>query len=444
MKGLKREKSGWRLQITPPGQRRIRIRLGDLPDDDAEAISNHVRRILVARVSGAPLALDTAEWLGNLPPGLQGRLMAQGVIDESMVRPAEITLGAFLDLYFKRPEDRAWRTINQLKIARNNLLIYFGADRSLRSITAGEAIDYRKWLAQPRGKAKTKWAVATVNRICGRAKEMFQYAKSRGFIDHSPFEAVKGLTVRANPAKQFMVHPDLTAQIMDAMPDTMWRLIFALARYCGLRSPSEQRLLRWEHVRWEEGKIDVYCKKTERYEGRLWKTIPIWPELRPYLEAARAEAPASAEWVIADKYRGERSNPTVEFARHLKRAGIPLYPKLMQNLRFTRSQELVDQGWPENVVQAWIGHSARMAKEHYRCVTEEHFQRAIGNAKPSQADSRAKPWVKPGSPTGKKDAQGHPNPHGPGRRDRGNPRETRESQINHADRPIPPNARERT
>jgi len=398
---------------------------------------------LAARLSGAPLSLDTADWLGNLPNGLQERLCRQGVIDESMIRPTETTLGEFVDLYFSRPEDRAWRTINQFRITANNLLCYFGADRQLRSITHGEAIDYKKWLGAPRGKSQKKWETATVNRNCGRSKEMLSYAKDRGLIDQNPFDRIRGLTVRANPERQFIVGPDLTDRIMAAMPDTTWRLIFALARYCGLRSPSEQRTLRWEHIRWDDGKIDVYCQKTKRHTGREWREVPLWPVLLPYLEAARAEAPADAEWVI-DRYRSERANPAVQYARLLKRAGIPRYPKLMQNLRYTRAMELIDEGYPGHVVEAWIGHSAEVGKEHYRGVTEDHFRRALSQTRPVEPRPASDRRVKSGSPGGPNRGQQTPNPTASENCDRDNLRQNRKTNPDRAGGVTPASARERT
>lgn len=443
MKGLKKDESGWRLQITPPGQKRVRLRLGDMPAENAGAIAVHVHKILAARASGAPLPLDTADWLGRLPEGLHDRLLSQGVLDEFMARPVAMTLGEFCELYFLRPDDRARRTVNQLGIARDNLINCFGQDRPLRSITEGEAGDFRKWLSLPRGKAGKTWQISTANRICGRAKEMFAYAKSRRFIDQNPFELVSGLTVRANPATQFLIDRDLTNRILESLPNPMWKAMFGLARLGGLRCPSETRALRWADIRWDDGKIDVPCVKTRRHTGRAWRTIPLWPELRLLLEALRADSESDAEWVIQD-YRSETSNPAVQFARYLKRAGIPLYPKLMQNLRFSRAQELIDGGYPEHVVQAWIGHSADVAKEHYRTVTEDHFHRAVGGAPASARPAAGRGWVNSGSAEGQKDHQGLTNPT---RRFQAEPNIARGKQSSsqkRADTPLPANARERT
>lgn len=443
MKGLRKDHSGWRLQITPPGQKRIRIRLGQMARENAEAIALHVNRILVSRASGTPLALDTAEWLGRLPAGLYERLLAQGVLDESTARPVAMTLGDFCDLYFQRPDGRRWRTINQLKIASDNLLACFGPDRPLRSITEGEAKDFRNWLSMPRGEAQKTWQSSTANRICGRVKEMLAYAKSRRFIDHNPFDAVRGLTVRANPDTQFFVDGAYTDRILEVMPTEMWTAMIALARIGGLRCPSETRALRWENIKWNEGKIEVPCVKTRRHSGRAWRTIPLWPELRTILESLRSTLPTSAEWVI-EEYRDEKANPAVQFKRLLTRAGIPLYPKLMQNLRFSRAQELIDEGWPEHVVQAWIGHTATVAREHYRAVTEEHFQRAVADATAPKRSPRPEARVRSGSAEGQKDHQQPANPKGHSQPKRNEPRERQRTPQKSAGRPAPTNARERT
>jgi integrase len=66
--------------------------------------------------------------------------------------------------------------------------------------------------------------------------------------------------------------------VIDACPDAEWRLIFALSRFGGLRCPSEHLALTWPDVDWERDRFRVDSSKT----GLRW--VPIFPELRPYLE----------------------------------------------------------------------------------------------------------------------------------------------------------------
>ena len=52
-------------------------------------------------------------------------------------------------------------------------------------------------------------------------------------------------------------------------------------------------------------------------------------------------------------------------------------PKLFQNLRSSRSSELITQGFPAYVVTSWLGHSVKVANKHYNQVTDDHFRRAV-------------------------------------------------------------------
>ena len=57
------------------------------------------------------------------------------------------------------------------------------------------------------------------------------------------------------------------AKVIEACPDTQWKVIFALARYGGLRTPSETLALRWEDINWEQGRMLVAagpCDPTQR------------------------------------------------------------------------------------------------------------------------------------------------------------------------------------
>ena len=55
----------------------------------------------------------------------------------------------------------------------------------------------------------------------------------------------------------------------------------ALVRYGGLRCPSEVLHLRWEWVDLAEGRFTVFSPKTERFNGKRFRSVPIFPELAP-------------------------------------------------------------------------------------------------------------------------------------------------------------------
>ena len=249
---------------------------------------------------------------------------------------------------------------------------FFGERRELDSITPGEADDFRVWLG-----SKGKQAPNTVKRLCGRAKQFFRAALRRRLIRENPFQDMKNLIVGASPKERVRFIDEVTAQkVLAACPDAHWRVIFALARYGGMRVPSEIVLLRWSDIDWTNSKILVNCQKTKRHEGKKFRITPLFPELRWELEAWRAVAPKDREFVLKPSISA-KTNLRTGLIKILKRANIKTWPKLYQNLRSTRSTELIDEGFPPHVVAAWLGHSVKVAAEHYNQITDDHFRRAV-------------------------------------------------------------------
>ena len=203
--------------------------------------------------------------------------------------------------------------------------------------------------------------------------EFFKVAVRRKLIPENPFQDLT-CAVKKNTQREFFVSQEDSQLVLEECPDTEWRLIFALARYGGLRCPSEHLALRWSDVDWSGSRFTVHAPKTEHHEGKEWRVTPIFPELRPYLEQAKHEARSGAEFVI-DSYRSSEKNFGTRMNRIIRRAGLAPWPKVFQNLRSTRQTELTEQ-FPAHVVCDWLGNSEIVARKHYLQVTEEHFEKA--------------------------------------------------------------------
>lgn len=243
---------------------------------------------------------------------------------------------------------------------------------------------------------KNKLGDNTVRRHCGRAKQLFRAALRKRLIAENPFADMKGCAVQPNKSREHFVSRDVAAQVLAACPDHEWRLIFALARFGGLRTPSETLLLRWGDVDWERGRLLVRSPKTEHHDGKDSRLVPIFPELRPLLEAAFDRAAEGAEFVIT-RYRDANSNLRTQLLRIIANAGVTPWPKLFQNLRSTRETELTET-FPLHVVTAWLGNSQLIAAKHYLQVTDSHFQEATQN--PTQngtemGETDGKPVIRP-------------------------------------------------
>ncbi len=99
--------------------------------------------------------------------------------------------------------------------------------------------------------------------------------------------------------------------------------------------------------------------------------VPLFPELRPYLEAAWDEAPPRTTFVIT-RYRDRSANLRTQLLRIIERAGLKPWPRLFHNMRASRQTELTAR-FPLHVVCEWIGNSAPIADKHYLQVTDAHY-----------------------------------------------------------------------
>lgn len=203
-------------------------------------------------------------------------------------------------------------------------------------------------------------------------------------IAENPFGEMKGVSVRSNRSRDHFIPREDATKVLDACPDIQWQLLFALSRYGGLRCPSEHLAICWVDVDWNNGRMTVRSPKTEHHEGQESRVIPIFSELRPYLEDAWelakddviAMAPEDRPKAhIITRYRDANSNLRTQLERIIAKAGLKTWPKLFQNLRATRATELAAE-YPPHVAAEWLGHSTMVAQKHYWRVTDADFEKA--------------------------------------------------------------------
>ncbi len=279
-------------------------------------------------------------------------------------------MGPFLDVYIKGRANLKPNTRRNYESTRKHLLDHFECDRQLAEITQGEADEWRETLLQ-------KYSPATVSREVKRARQFFRAAVRKRLIAENPF-ADLSTPAQVNASREHFVTCDVIEQVIEACPDAEWRLIVALSRYGGLRCPSEHLKLTWGDVDWERKRITVRSPKTEHHAGGESRVLPLFPELRPYLEGVFDEAEPGTEYVIT-RYRERNANLRTQFLRIIKRAGVKPWPKLFHNLRASRQTELTAK-FPLHVVCEWIGNSAPIADKHYLQVTDDHYTDAVAIA----------------------------------------------------------------
>ena len=104
-------------------------------------------------------------------------------------------------------------------------------------------------------------------------------------IDKNPFSGLKA-TVQANKTRFFYIDQETIDKVIETAADTEWKLIFALARFGGLRCPSEILELKWSDIDWAEEEMTVRSDKTEHHTGQDQRIVPIFSDLLPILRDA--------------------------------------------------------------------------------------------------------------------------------------------------------------
>lgn len=338
------------------------ITLGQVQKRYAEAIKVRVEDLVAAALHGHSPTDDTCRWLASLESRLYAKLVAVGLVPERKIA----TIGSLTNAYIsEREHDLKPESIRKLRQTETKLLEFFNKDRPVRQITVEEAVAWRRSLKD------LGLSEAAIRTHCGNVKTMLAEAKRRKAIDTNPFETLKS---GPTPSKYTRyITPEEIERVIDACPDSEWRLAFGLARYAGLRIPSESHGLTWADVDFERGRLTVRSPKTERWAGHDQRVVPITPKLMALLQERFDSMPEGEPRLVTIGGKGA-------VIRRVRRiwaaAGVEPWARLWQTLRSSCEKEWA-MTFPQYAVSKWIGHSITISGKHYaNSVPDELFDRA--------------------------------------------------------------------
>jgi len=381
MASVKTDSSGFKkVRFYIDGKRRS-ISIGNVANRIADGFCIRVEMLLDSVLTGVPSDGETLRWLNELPDVMHARLAAVGLVHNRPERQSQ-TLARLVAAV------REVKTVKESTFvawgqAVRSLTRHFGEDCQPLSITPRQAAMYRVAMV------KEGMAEATISKRIIVAKSVFRQAIKWGWLSSNPFDDVRPGS-QCNDARLFYVSPEVIEAVIAEAPDAEWRALIALARYGGLRTPSESLDLKWGDVLWDKDRMVVHSSKTAHHEGGATRIVPLFPALRFHLEAAY-HAAAPGKTYVVERYRSKEVNLRSQLLKVIERAGVAPWPRLWQNLRASCATDVASKH-AAHLESAWLGHSTKIAQKHYLQPLESDFLAAAGTLLQSVAKA-AGPFV---------------------------------------------------
>ena len=329
----------------------------------------------VAKLGRQPNAetLDALE----LFPDLLAKLKDKGILKGG----STVTLKELCDKFMKYNETQgmAESTIEQRFYTARKLCEFFGDSRKVEEITELNALEFDAELSRlVEAKKNGGEGIAPAHRsgTIKRIKTIFNWGVKNKIITSNPFQSIKAGSQK-NRTRQFYVSLRETAQILEACAYTNngdeWAVMCALARFQGMRVPSEPRALRWSDVDFKKKEIHITAQKTKNK-----RTMPLFDETAAILERLRDEQKRAGTFndspFVLRRVRMV-TNPGTTFKKIVHRAGVDDYPKPFQNLRASAATD-VNKKFGATAESQWIGHGTAIAEGHYLMIDPETLERA--------------------------------------------------------------------
>ncbi len=372
------------VQLSPgENVRRPKIHLGTVSKKQAESAKVHIENLLKSNKTGLVLTTATQDWLVGIPESLRDRLEKLGLVETRGGK--RWTVAAWVSQYIAKRPDVKESTRRKWRDVESRLTAFFRND-CIGDVTVQHAKNFRVYLQSTVGLSEN-----TLRRHIGIARQFFNSAVDAEHIAKNPFRG-QSVSVRANEARFFYVTPKMAQEVLAACSDAEWRLIFGLARFGGLRCPSEVLRLKWVDVDFDKQRFMVHASKTEHHADSGIRIVPMFPELKPLFQDAFDKAKTGDIYCIT-RYRNG-SNLCTQMRRIVKQSGIESWPKIFQNLRSTRETELFKMtNGNVKAVCKWIGNSPAVAMQHYAQLTESDMQEAAKTTLLNEAEKEVQDKV---------------------------------------------------
>jgi integrase len=153
-------------------------------------------------------------------------------------------------------------------------------------------------------------------------------------------------------------------------PNQEARTLIALARFCGLRIPTDVMQLTWSDIDWDLGRIHVPKDSKTGY-----RVVPLFELARKELAILFEEAESGQPYIFMRARASAATTWRNWLLSAIASAKVEPWPKIYHNLRASLRSDLKTR-FAASTLNAWFGHSTRVAEEHYEMVGNEDWEKA--------------------------------------------------------------------
>ena len=314
----------------------------------------------------------TVEELRNME-WLEAKAVEFGLIKEQVI----VTVEQLLDFFIKKNKS-SWKktTLYKWNVTTRTLVIgELGADKKFKEVTRGDADDLKANLSEVISKrTEKKISESHVSKMVANTRTLFGFAVKRGLLAMNPFDHIKRGNEQGDTSKRREVTAEVMQRVINAAPDAEWRLAIVMWRYTGARK-SEPMNMKVRDVYLGGEQEGSVMHIVDAKLGHI-KEVPVFPEIMPYLIELLELRSSPDEYLFPTlRRKGERIDKA--FRGIIKKAGCEIWPRLFNNLRATRANEIerVHGGLLES---KWVGHSSKTFMKHYGNVQQADIVAACG------------------------------------------------------------------
>lgn len=241
-----------------------------------------------------------------------------------------------------------------------------------RSITTLTVADAKALVSSVRNSGL---ASTTAAKRLQTIKAFGQWLVDAEYLEENPFDPISPGRGKTFDASKEFISITVFNQVLETVKSPEWRTLLVLARYGGLRIPSEIYRLMWIDVKWSTKELAIQKAKTEPRVCPLF--APMERELRALretLDSLEIETPfVFGRWTLDAK-----TNLRAGLDRIIKRAGCDPWPRSFHNLRASRCTELIyEKGFTHKEVAKYMGNSPAVIMEHYEVGRQEHLKKIL-------------------------------------------------------------------